>query len=219
MPIRRCIAAWSATCTSLPRTRRNPRQRRNDECLAATQRGACQFGYWWHRHSCLCELSCHQAEFPMRLTGLVPAALTPFDARGDLALNVVGQQVERFLAEGLGAVFVAGTTGEFSSLTIPERLALAERWLNASRGTKLRVLVHVGANALRDAQELAKHAEKHGAAAIATVAPNYVKPKSTEQLAAWCGQLAAAAPATPFYFYDIPVMTGVQLSMPEFVQH
>ncbi|HEY2909369.1 MAG TPA: dihydrodipicolinate synthase family protein [Gemmataceae bacterium] len=155
----------------------------------------------------------------MRLTGLVPAALTPFDSRGDLSLSIVDKQAERCLAEALGAVFVAGTTGEFSSLTIPERLALAERWLDAARGTKLCVVVHVGANALRDAQELARHAEKHGAAAIATVAPNYVKPKNTEQLAAWCGPLAAAAPATPFYFYDIPVMTGVQLSMPEFVQH
>ena len=29
--------------------------------------------------------------------------------------------------------------------------------------------------------------------------------------------LAAAAPATPFYFYDIPSMTGVSLPMPEFI--
>lgn len=154
------------------------------------------------------------------LTGLVPAVLTPFDARGDLNLSVVEQQVERCLAEGAGAAFVGGTTGEFSSLTIPERQALSERWLEAARGSNLRVVIHVGANALRDAQELARHAEKHGAAAIATVAPNYVKPRNVAQLAEWCKQLAAAAPNTPFYFYDIPVMTGVSLSMPEFLaQH
>jgi len=153
----------------------------------------------------------------MRLIGLVPAVLTPFDSHGDLNLSAIDKQIELCLADGVAAAFVAGTTGEFSSLTIPERMTLAARWLEASRGTKLRVVIHVGSNALRDSQELARHAEKSGAAAIATVAPNYVKPKTVAQLAEWCAPLAAAAPKTPFYFYDIPTMTGVSLPMPEFL--
>lgn len=151
------------------------------------------------------------------LIGLVPAVLTPFDSHGALNLAAVEKQVELCLADAVSAAFVGGTTGEFSSLSTAERMALAGRWLDASRGSKLRVVVHVGANALADATELAKHAEKHGAAAIATVAPNYVKPKTVAQLAEWCTKLTAAAPATPFYFYDIPTMTGVSLSMPEFL--
>ena len=155
-----------------------------------------------------------------RLTGLIPAVLSPFHANGDLNLAAVEEQVELGLTDGVAAAFVGGTTGEFSSLTIPERLALAQRWLDAARGTKLRVVVHVGSNALRDSEELAAHAQKHGAAAIATVAPNYFKPKTVAQLAEWCAVVAASAPATPFYFYDIPSMTGVSLSMPEFLgQH
>lgn len=152
-----------------------------------------------------------------RLTGLIPAVLTPFDSKGELALEAVEKQVELCLADGLTAAFVEGTTGEFSSLTVPERLALSERWLAATRGAKLRVVVHVGANALSDAQTLAAHAEKHGASAIATVAPSYMKPKTTAQLAEWCAQIANSAPNTPLYFYDIPHMTGVSLSMPEFL--
>ena len=152
-----------------------------------------------------------------RLIGLVPAVLTPFDSRGDLQLQAVEKQVELCLKDGVAAAFVGGTTGEFSSMTVPERMTLAERWLAAARGTKLRIVVHVGSNALRDSEELAAHAQKHCAAAIATVAPNYVKPKTVAQLAEWCTQLAASAPATPLYFYDIPVMTGVSLSMPEFL--
>ena len=152
-----------------------------------------------------------------RLIGLVPAVLTPFDASGDLHLAAVEKQVQLCLTDGVAAAFVGGTTGEFSSLTIPERKALTERWADAARGTALRVVVHVGCNALRDSEDLAAHAQKHGVAAIATVAPNYVKPKTVPQLAEWCAKLAAAAPATPFYFYDIPSMTGVSLSMPEFL--
>ncbi|MFO0802528.1 MAG: dihydrodipicolinate synthase family protein [Gemmataceae bacterium] len=154
---------------------------------------------------------------PEPLIGLVPAVLTPFDASGSLNLAVVEQQVALCLKDGVSAAFVGGTTGEFSSLSTAERMALTGRWCEATRGTKLRVVVHVGANALADATELARHAEKHGAAAIATVAPNYVKPKTASQLAEWCAALAASAPATPFYFYDIPHMTGVSLPMPEFI--
>ncbi len=154
---------------------------------------------------------------PQPLIGLVPAVVTPFDSSGGLNLAAVEKQAELCTKDGVAAAFVGGTTGEFSSLSTAERAALAGRWLDVCRGSKLRVVVHVGANALADAEELARHAEQHGAAAIATVSPNYVKPRSAAQLAEWCAKLAAAAPSTPFYFYDIPSMTGVSLPMPEFI--
>src|SRR5438270_466523 len=37
----------------------------------------------------------------MRLTGLIPAVLTPFDSKGELALGVVEKQVDLCLADGL----------------------------------------------------------------------------------------------------------------------
>jgi N-acetylneuraminate lyase len=152
------------------------------------------------------------------LVGLTPAVLTPFDAAGDLNLAAVGRQAERLVADGVRAVFVGGTTGEFSSLSVPEREALAGRWLDVARGSGLRVVIHVGANALPDARHLAAHAERHGAAAIAGVTPSYVKPRTPAALAGWCRAVAAAAPGTPFYFYDIPAFTGVGFPMPEFLE-
>ncbi|MDB5306835.1 MAG: nanA [Gemmataceae bacterium] len=155
---------------------------------------------------------------PHPLTGLVPAALTPLDSAGELNLAAVEQQAGLLLADGVSAVFVGGTTGEFSSLTVAERKTLAGRWLEVARGTQLRVVVHVGANSLPDAGELAAHAGRGGAAAIAAVAPSYFKPRTTRQLAEWCAGIAKHAPQTPFYFYDIPSMTGVSLPMPEFLR-
>src|SRR4029079_6798175 len=38
-----------------------------------------------------------------------------------------------------------------------------------------------------------------------------------DTLLACCAQIAGAAPSLPFYFYDIPSMTGVRLSVPEFL--
>ncbi|MBX9622392.1 MAG: dihydrodipicolinate synthase family protein [Gemmataceae bacterium] len=155
---------------------------------------------------------------PQPLTGLTPAVLTPFDATGDLNLAAVERQAELLVGDGVRAAFVGGTTGEFSSLSVPEREALTGRWLDVARGSGLRVVVHVGANALPDARHLTAHAAKHGAAAIASVAPSYTKPKTPAALADWCRAVAAAAPDTPFYFYDIPAFTGVAHPMPEFFE-
>src|SRR5205814_350870 len=95
--------------------------------------------------------------------------------------------------------------------------ALAQRWSDVARGTGLRVVVHVGSNCLADARVLAAQAQQLGAAAISALAPSYFKPRSLEDLIACCADIAAAAPGTPFYFYDIPVLTGVSLSMPAFL--
>lgn len=151
-------------------------------------------------------------------TGLIPAVLTPFDAGGALHLAAVESHAELLARDGVASVFVGGSTGEFSAMTIEERLALAARWAAVRKGTKLRLAVHVGANCLADARQLAAHAQSVGADAIAAVAPSYVKPKSLEVLIDWCAELSAAAPETPFYFYDIPALTGVSFPMTDFLE-
>jgi N-acetylneuraminate lyase len=80
------------------------------------------------------------------------------------------------------------------------------------------MVVHVGCNCLDDSKSLASHAQKIGADAVSALSPSYFKPKSTETLIACCQQIAQAAPKIPFYFYDIPVLTGVQFSMPQFLE-
>ena len=152
------------------------------------------------------------------LTGLIPAVLTPFEPDGELNLAVVERQAALLQGDGVSAVFVGGTTGEFSSLTLRERKALTRRWLEVTRGTRLRVVIHVGSNCRADARDLAADAAENGAAAIATVAPSYFKPRTSADLVAWCAEVAVAAPAVPFYFYDIPTMTGVSFPMPEFLE-
>ncbi|OWK37614.1 dihydrodipicolinate synthase family protein [Fimbriiglobus ruber] len=153
----------------------------------------------------------------IKLHGLVAATHTPFDADGQLNLTAVEKQAGHLLGSGVNTVFICGSTGESHSLTVEERLALARRWCEVARGTDLRVVVHVGSNCLADARALAAHSQSLGVAAIAALAPSYFKPKSLDVLVACCADVAAAAPGTPFYYYDIPPMTGVQLSMPDFL--
>jgi len=151
------------------------------------------------------------------LHGLVVAAHTPFHADGSLNLAVVEKQAAHYVKHGLTTVFLAGTTGECLSLTPDERRLLAQRWSEVIRGTTLKLVLHVGSNCLEDCRALAAQAQAVGAVAISAFAPSYFKPRSIDTLVDWCAGTANAAPEMPFYFYDIPALTGVSFSMPDFL--
>jgi N-acetylneuraminate lyase len=151
------------------------------------------------------------------LQGLVTATHTPLHADGSLSLPMIERQAEHLLGHGIDTVFIGGSTGESTSLTVDERRALAERWCAIAKGAPIRIVVHVGTNCLSDARDLAAHAEQLGVDAIAAVAPSYFKPRDLDTLIASMAHLAAAAPRTPFYYYDIPVLTGLSHSMPDFL--
>lgn len=152
-----------------------------------------------------------------KLTGLVAAAHTPFTPDGTLNLAAVEKQAAHFLKHKVTVAFIGGSTGESHSLSLDERRRLAQRWLEVARGTKLEVIVHIGSNCLTDAKDLAAHAQQIGVRAISALAPSYFKPSTVAGLVDCGAFVASAAPRLPFYFYDIPALTGVKLSMPEFL--
>jgi N-acetylneuraminate lyase len=150
--------------------------------------------------------------------GLIPAPHTPMDSSGRLDTSVVARQVDRFLATGVQGAFVGGTTGECLSLSVNERLELAEAWIALARHTPLAVIIQVGGNCVSECEMLAERAEQLGADAIAALAPTFFRPSSIDPLLDYCRRIAARAPATPFYFYDIPSMTGVRLPTTQLVE-
>lgn len=153
-----------------------------------------------------------------RFTGLIAAPPTPFDTDFSLNLERVEKQAEKLIADGLSGVFISGSTGEGASMDRVERERLAVRWREATRGTSLRVLAHVGHSALPDAIALAGQAAALGVDALAAYAPFYYRPQTVDALLDFLAPVAAAAPNTPFFYYHIPSMTGVTLSMREFLE-
>jgi N-acetylneuraminate lyase len=154
----------------------------------------------------------------LQLSGLIAATHTPFLEDGTLHLDGVESQARHLLHHGVTVAFIGGSTGECQSLAFEERRRLARRWFEVTRGADLRVLVHVGSNCLADAVALARQAQELGALGVSAFAPSYFKPGTVAALVDCCAQIAAAAPDLPFYFYDIPALTGVRLSMPEFLE-
>ncbi len=152
-----------------------------------------------------------------RIQGLVAATHTPFHADGSLHLDIVEKQAAHLQSTGVGYAFIGGTTGECSSLTLEERQALAVRWFEVTKGADLKVIVHVGANCLADSRALAAQARDLGAVAVSALAPSYFKPDSVSTLVESMAQIASAAPDLPFYYYEIPTMTGITLSPSDFL--
>ncbi|MHC4592322.1 MAG: dihydrodipicolinate synthase family protein [Planctomycetota bacterium] len=148
--------------------------------------------------------------------GLVAAPPTPMHADASIDLDTIAPLCRMLKANGVGGAFVCGTTGECLSLTVRERQQVVERWV-ATADADFAVVVNVGHNCLAACQELAAHAQRTGADAIALMAPNYFKPASVEGLVLFCAQVAGAAPDLPFYYYHIPGMTGVTIPVADFM--
>lgn len=115
-------------------------------------------------------------------------------------------------------IFSAGSTGESVDLTVEERKSLAEAWMNIAPTYNMSVIVHVGADSVINAAEMAAHAESIGAQAIAAMPPTYIRPATLGALVATVKKIADAAPNTPYYYYHIPSKTGVNFLMSNFVQ-
>ena len=151
-----------------------------------------------------------------RLKGLIAATFTPMDTKGNLNLTVIDQYAELMIRSGLKGVFLCGTTGESASLTIEEQKDIALAWIKSVKG-KLKVIIQVGCNAQQQAIDLAKHAYAIGADGIAATAPYFFKPAKVTDLVDFFVPIAASAKEMPFYYYNIPSMTGVYLPVPEFL--
>lgn len=148
------------------------------------------------------------------LEGLIAAPFTPMHSDGSLHLEIIPAYYSMLKANGVKGAFICGSTGEGVSLTMTERKAVAEAWAACAKDDKdFAVMTLLGGTCLRDARELAIHAQAVGLDAVSFTAPFYFKPPSVEALADCCAEVAAAVPDFPFYYYHIPVLTGVGYSV------
>jgi N-acetylneuraminate lyase len=153
----------------------------------------------------------------MKLEGLVSASFTPFFPDRSVNYEMIPEIVEKLIADGLSGIFVCGSNGEGPNMSIDERMKVAQAFVNAT-GKRIKVIVHVGHSNITEAKLLAAHASEIGADAVSAVAAFYFKPISVENLADCMADIASACPATPFYYYHIPMLTGVGMDMIEFLR-
>lgn len=149
------------------------------------------------------------------LGGVWPALLTPIDANGNPAYDVIDQLVDLFVRQGLDGLYIVGSTGQWPMFSREERQSIAERVVKAAAG-RIPVMVHVGAASTADAVTLAKHAESIGADAISTVAPIYY-PHSADVIFEYYRQVGAAS-ELPLYVYHLSIVNSLRLPPQDYVR-
>ena len=150
-------------------------------------------------------------------TGLFAAVFTPMNKDGSLNPGLIPGIVDHLIRIRISGLYVCGSTGEGPSLSSEERRATAAAYIEAAAG-KLPVIVQVGHNSLTEARALACHAESIGADAISALPPWYFKIDSPETLIDCISEISSAAPNLPFYYYNIPSLTGINFDMVEFLR-
>lgn len=151
-----------------------------------------------------------------RFGGMIAATFTPMRKNGDINYAEIERYADYIASQPIEGVFVNGTTGEFASLTIEERKLILEEWVKRAAG-RFKVICHVGSNCQRDSMELAGHAAESGAYGLGCIAPSFFKPSTVGSLVDFFAPIAAAAPELPFYYYNMPSMTGVNLPVDRFL--
>ena len=138
---------------------------------------------------------------------VLTAMITPFDASGALDLNEAVRLAKWLQDNGNDGLVVSGTTGESSTLTDAEKLALWEAVINA---VTIPVIAGSGSNDTAHSVHLTREVTKMGAAGILAVGPYYNRPPQSGLE----GHITAMANATtlPVVVYDIPVRTGRKIS-------
>ncbi len=150
-----------------------------------------------------------------KISGVIVATITPFDL--DFSIDINGakwlyNKLKEFNVDGL---FISGTTGEWPSLKIEERILLA-KIAKETVGDKIKVLLGITGLSPLETIENAKKAEDSEADFIVTTPPLYYRPNSKE-LAEYFIKVSEAADK-PLIIYTNPGNVGYNVPLDSIIR-
>lgn len=107
--------------------------------------------------------------------GIGVALVSLFDDGGGLLADDTAALARRLAGDGAAAILIGGTTGEFWTLTISERVALTQA-VRAAVPARVAVLLNVGAATQEESLDAAAAAPDSGADAVLCLTPPGVEP-------------------------------------------
>lgn len=135
---------------------------------------------------------------------------------GALDLRAIGPLMRFFAEQGAHGTLLSGTTGEGTSLSDEERLALFGEALKVrERHPDWRILAATGTPSLTQSIALSREAFALGCDAVLVLPPYHLRNVSEEGLFRWYAELieAAVPESGPLLAYHIPQITGIDLSL------
>ena len=145
-----------------------------------------------------------------KLGNIIIPIVTPFDkdtgkVNLDEAANLVDFIIEKKYCDSIA---VTGTTGEFSTMTVEERIEMY-KIVKEVVASRVPLVAGVGAASVQDAVKLSREAEKIGYDVVMVVSPYYCKP-SNEGIYNSFAQVAKSI-SLDILLYNIPLFTGVNI--------
>lgn len=144
------------------------------------------------------------------LSGVIAAIATPVTEAGSPDLSRALNLAHHLLDNGCDGLNVLGTTGEATSFSREERMAVMSAY--KTEGMQLdRLMVGTGAAAVSDAVALTRHAAELGFAGALLLPPFYYKGVPDDGLYAYIEEIVKATDAdpVPLYLYHFPAMSGL----------
>lgn len=142
--------------------------------------------------------------------GYLPAITTPFTESGDLDVPALHRLLDWLLQEGMHGILVAGTQGEWFSLSQQERALLFKEVGQRLRG-KMTLIAGCSALTAREVAENAAVAAEAGFDGILVTPPPYMVPDESEILAFYSEVNEAVS--LPICVYNWPPGTNVDMSV------
>lgn len=127
--------------------------------------------------------------------------VTPFTAAGELDLDVARALARKLVDDGCDGLVVTGTTGETSTLTDEENVAMFKAVVEEV-GDRAAVVAGSGTNDTRHSINLSRMAKEAGVDGLLLVTPYYNKPSQAGIQAHF--EAIADAVDLPVMLYDIP---------------
>src|SRR6185437_6588865 len=149
----------------------------------------------------------------MRLGGIFAALTTPFDDRGDLALDRFEQNLIRYSATSLAGCLILGSSGEAIYLDREEKLEILRLAVRVGKAKGKLLLAGTAEESLRGTLDMTARAADLGYHAAVVRTPHYYKKAMTPGALAAYYRAVADQSSIPVLLYNIPPLTGVDLAL------
>ncbi|MBN2803430.1 MAG: dihydrodipicolinate synthase family protein [Deltaproteobacteria bacterium] len=142
------------------------------------------------------------------VSGLINAITTPFNKNNTVDEGAFKEHLIWLWGNGVKSILIAGTTGEFFSLTQDEKMALLKIARDIFKGN---IIFHGGSNVLKDTVNLAHFAKDSGADYFASLLPFYLSKLPEAGIIKYL-QTISESTDLPFIIYNFPLHTNVSLN-------
>jgi 4-hydroxy-tetrahydrodipicolinate synthase len=145
----------------------------------------------------------------LNLKGVYVPNVTPFDAKGEIQYDALGELIEYWIGAGVSGIVANASTGESPYLSREELTSVLGFVLEKVDG-RVQVIAGTGAMATRETIEFTRDAKNAGAVGALITTPYFYRPSEEELYRHYAAVLSAVD--LPSIIYNVPKFTGYSIA-------